>query len=88
MMKKINNVQYDGAFDFESKIIYFCVDDDKRPIIMSNTGEEKLSRYFNFFDEHGQSLGCIAVYDTVEKLLSISSGYAKEKYLQLIKNKR
>lgn len=84
-MKRKNEVEYDGNFELNGKRIFFVINDDKKTPILMRSGTEKLTRYFNYFDESGCSLGGISVYDTGECLHNITNSYAKEKFLHFIK---
>lgn len=71
-----------GVFEYEGKKISYSITDNCSEI-KNYKGVEKMSRYIDFFDENGDTLGTNVIYGEVEALQNITWKDALECYKEM-----
>ena len=84
MMK--DDLIMDCYFEFEGETIGVRVKDDKKPIRMMH-GVEKMSGFFDFYDENGYC-GTEAFYEDFENMSPVRSHIAKKYYIEMKQRER
>ena len=85
MKHNTNELMFDGSFIFNGETVYYRIVDDNKPI-RTVDGEEKFSRYINFFNNTYKHIGVKQVYGSFDDLTNISPCNAEEWYTQLKNN--
>lgn len=86
MKNRQKGCPYDCNFEYEGKTIWVRVKPDNKPI-RTVRGVEKISGFFEFFDDDGNTLDAIAFYENFEDLTPVRTSIAEAHYIELQKIK-
>ena len=72
---------FDGSFQLDGNTINYKIIDDSLENKIVN-GQEKMSRWFNYYDASGKLITTKIAYDSTDELQNITPEYAKKLYTE------